>query len=411
MRVLFLTPGLPYPPRKGTAMRNFNLIKGLALHHPLSLVSFGDPADSTAKAALGQYCQRIEVVPARRRSRLRRLAGALFSPTPDLATRLASPELGSLAASLVDSEGFDLVQVEGLEMAPHGLRALRLARRRKPALVLDAHNAEYVLQQRIYETDRRRPATWPGAAYSFLQWRKLLAYEGAVCQECDGVVAVSSRDREAILAIAPQARVAVVPNGVDTRYFQPSEEGVASPEPSLLFTGTMDFRPNVDAVHWFCRTVFPLVLRERPEARFYIVGRDPKEEVLRLQAERNVVVIGAVEDERPYFRRAAVYVAPLRTGGGLRLKVLQAMAMGVPLVTTSLGCEGVGITSGQEALVTDQPQQFARAVLDLLSRRDAGGDLARKARELAVREFDWRIIVPRLESFYEQLLGGRPSGR
>ncbi|MCL4459984.1 MAG: glycosyltransferase [Chloroflexi bacterium] len=402
MRILFLTPHVPYPPHKGTAIRNFNIIENLAARHELTLVSFGEPADKAALAVLRRYCVRVEVIPPPTRSSLRRAFSVIFSEQPDLTLRLSSLALVQRLSSLLAAEEFDVIQIEGLEMAPLWEMAWKgKTTNRRPLVVLDAHNAEYVLQRRAFETDLSRPATWVGAFYSFIQWWKLRRYEAKICRLVDGVVAVSEVDRRMLQSLVPNLKATVVSNGVDLAEFAPLN---SEREPFLVFSGTMDFRPNVDAVTWFCREILPRLRAEVPDLRFYIVGRDPKREVLRLGQIPGVIVSGPVADIRPYVGRAAACVVPMRIGGGVRLKVLEAMALGTPVVSTSLGCEGIEVTPDENVLIANDAAEFAEKVLALLRDPERGRGLGRKARQLVEIKYDWRVLVPRLERFYCSLL-------
>jgi len=327
-----------------------------------------------------------------------------------LVRRVRSAGFAARLCRLLEQERFDLAQIEGLEMALHwetakqGVargRGLRLAD--LPRAILDAHNAEYVLQRRAYEIDRAQPAKLLGAAYSLLQWQKLVRYERHFCRLTAGVIAASESDRQALLALDGNLRSTVIPNGVDTDHYRPPAPPERPHDLRLIFVGTMDFRPNVDGVQWFCRRIWPGILAQVPEASLWIVGRDPKAEVRALADGQRVVVTGAVDDVRPHLRGADLAIVPLRIGGGSRLKVLEAMAAGVPVVSTALGCEGIAVTEGS-AVIADEPGEFARAVVDLL--RDAGRRraLARAARTLVEQEYDWRVVVPPLDQFFGEIL-------
>jgi sugar transferase (PEP-CTERM/EpsH1 system associated) len=402
-RILFLTPQLLYPPQQGGALRAFNLLAGLAARHTLHLLTLLQPGEHLAPdSPLFRLCARVEAVPAPLPRPLhRRLAATLFSPLPDMALRLPSPAFSARLANLLSQERYDIVQAESLEMAPFLLQAGGQARR--ALLVFDDFNAEYLLQRRAWETDARAARHWPAALYSWVQWHKIRRYEAQVCRAANLVIAVSEMDASALKEIAPAARVAVVPNGVDTTYF--SNGSAAGPGPAttpcdIVFTGKMDFRPNVDAVLWFGREVLPRIRAEEPAARFLIVGQNPHPRLRALADDPAVKLTGRVPDARPYMAAAAVYVVPMRIGGGTRLKVLEAMAMGKAIVSTSLGCEGYPVRDGGELLIADSPAEFARAVVALLRDPARRLRLGQAAREFAVSRYDWRVIVPRLEAAY-----------
>jgi glycosyltransferase involved in cell wall biosynthesis len=405
MRLLFLTPQLPYPADKGTRIRNLGLIRELARRHEVAVLSFGEPADRASLAGLAGLCRVVDVLPPPARPRWRRALAALADPLPDLARRLGSARF-ALALRRALAEPWDVLQVEGLEMAPHWLALRR--ERRLPPTVFDAHNAEWVLQARMGATDlaNRRPL---GGLYSALQAVRLRRYEGAVVTGADAVVAVSRADAAALELVGRPRRLVLVPNGVDTAAL-PRRRGDGDGR-TVLFTGTMDYRPNVDAVVWFVARVWPLVLDRVPQARFRIVGRAPTRAVRALTRSRGVEVTGEVADVAPFFAEAAAYVAPLRIGGGSRLKLLEACAHGVPIVSTSLGAEGIDLTRGREALVVDAPGQFAEALVGLLRDRAGRRVLAEAGRALVESRYDWRAIVPRLEGLYDDLVGDRVGRR
>jgi len=223
------------------------------------------------------------------------------------------------------------------------------------------------------------------------------------------VVAVSEADRAALQRLVPGLDVTIVPNAVDVATYTSNDiQPSRLPPRSLIFTGKMDFRPNVDAVLWFCQEVLPQIRRKLPDARFYIVGQSPHRRVLRLADDPAVTVTGYVDDVRSYIAGACVYVVPLRIGGGTRLKVLEAMAMGKPIVSTSLGCEGFeGLETGQELSLADTQDDFAQRVIELLGDASRREKLGQAARRFVEQRYDWRLIVPRLEQIYEKLdVGG-----
>ena len=401
MNLLFLTPQLPYPPEHGGALRAYNLIRVLAQRHAVTLLSFvRSPADLDRAGPLRDCCRRIETVPAPLRSPRQRALSVFLSPEPDLALRLVSVEFQARLDALLRESHFDVLQIEEIMLARYGL-ALNVAPR--PRLVFDTYNAEYVLQQRAFETDARDPRRWAGALYSLIQWRKLRAYEARVCRYFDCTVVVSEADAVALRALDPALPLAVVPNGVDVAHYADYVPGAGDPTlppASLVFTGKMDFRPNVDAVLWFVESVLPIIQRQVPGARFYVVGQSPTPRVQALAANPGVIVTGRVPDVRPYIAGAAVYVVPLRIGGGSRLKVLEALAMGRAVVSTSLGGEGYPLTAGRELLVADEPAEFARAVVELLRDPVRRAELGRAGQKFAAERYDWGVIAPLLEGVY-----------
>jgi glycosyltransferase involved in cell wall biosynthesis len=304
---------------------------------------------------------------------------------------------------LCREEQFDAIHVEGIEMAPYGLLALRALPRAR--MVYDAHNAEYLLQRRVFSIDFRHLRRLPRALYSFMQWYRLRGFERHVLRESKRVLAVSPADAAALsrLSLFTRDRVTLLPNGVDPDFWwrgaiKPEDLEVGSE--AIVFDGTMDFRPNVDAVLWFAQDVWPLVRAERPHARFYIVGRNPLPEVLALSEDPGIIVTGMVDDTRPWVAGGEVYVVPMRMGGGVRLKVLQAMAMECAIVSTPMGAEGIAVRPGKDMLITFSPRGFANAVLLLLSDRHRRRALGASARELVSSQYSWDSLLPVLDELY-----------
>lgn len=372
----------------------YQFIKGLSARHEIWCLSFSpSPQASAAAAPLADYCK-LMLIHAPRRTLLRRAVQTLTSPLPDMALRACSSAFDDALNRLLARMSFDVVQAESIEMAQHAIQA----RGRVPLAILDQFNAEYVLQRRAALTDLRQVRRLHAGLYSLAQWQKLARYETQVCSSVDRVVVVSAEDRRALMQLSPAIDAAVVPNGVDTDFFAPGNQDPQGD--CLLFTGTMDFRPNIDAVRWFVEEVLPLVRRRRP-AYLRVVGRNPAAAVRSLARPGIVEVVGEVEDVRDSFRQAAVYVVPMRIGGGVRLKLLEAFSMALPVVSTSMGAEGVeGLRDSEHCLLADTPAAFAGAIIQLLEDRELARRLGAAARELACSRYDWRAIVPKLEMIY-----------
>jgi sugar transferase (PEP-CTERM/EpsH1 system associated) len=400
MKILFLTPQLPYPPQQGTALRNWGLISGLSRRHALSLLSFVGPGqDDRPEMPLVAACEAIEVVPQPSRPLPVRLRDLALSSQPDMALRLESVPFRERLATWLDRTAFDVVHVEGIELAPY-IDLLEAARPR-PVILFDDHNCEYLLQKRAFFTDLRRPFRWHGACYSLIQWRRLSRFEATVCRRADRVVAVSQADAAALRRLVPEVDPVVVPNGIDLSVYRPDLPPVPGMGgAALVFTGKMDFRPNVDAMLWFARRVLPRIRERVPQAHLWVVGQRPHRRLRSLQDDPHVTLTGWVEDVRPYIAGAAVYVAPLRVGGGTRLKLLEAMAMERAVVSTRLGAEGFPVSQGRELVLADRPGHFASAVVDLLRDPRRRAELGHSARRFVQTGYDWQALIPRLESAY-----------
>ena len=400
MKVLFLTPQLPYPLFRGTNLRNFHLIKAAASEHEVHLLSFGD--DDEPAGPLADLCASIRTVPTPRRTKLTRLRWLLLSGRSDVATRLLSPACPRALQGLLAEVRPDIVQIEGLEMAHFVPDPLPQAK-----VIMDEHNAEYMVQVRSFRLALRTPIRWPIALYALAQRLRLQRHEREVCLRSHAVVAVSHADRRALLALDPRLRVTVVPNGVDADYFSPQALAAfprpqQEPGPTLIFTGTMDYRPNFDAVTWFADSIMPRLGQSHAGARLLIVGRDPPPVVRRL-AGPQVVVTGAVEDVRPYLADADIYVVPMRLGGGVRFKVLEAMACGLAVESTTMGADGIDVADGEHLLLADDEPSFAGAIARLAADEALRRRLAAAARAHILQSYDWPAVTPPLLALYRQL--------
>src|SRR4051794_32469410 len=283
MKILALAPQWPDPPRQGAAIRNLHLLRYLAARHQVTLLTFAREVDAVERSGL-QELHHAEIFAPPPRSSQDRLRTLLTLGQPDMAWRLRSCEMWSRVQELCEAERFDAVHVEGIEMAPYGLLALQSG---GAAMIYDAHNAEYLLQRRAFTTDIAHANRIPKAFYSLVQWWRLRRFERQVALQSAHVLAVSRADKEALARLSSRLsdRITVLPNGVDTAYWAPDatcDSDITLPEGCLVFDGTMDFRPNVDAVRWFVAEVWTKVRAERPGTRFYIVGQSPAPEVVAL---------------------------------------------------------------------------------------------------------------------------------
>ena len=392
MNILLLTQVLPYPPDSGPKIKTYNMIKYLAQGHRVTLASFVRGDQSEDIRHLEQYCQAVHTVPMQR-GRIRDawyMGLSVLRGQPFLMIRDDRKAMRSLVDELSAQRQFDVAHADQLNMAQYAERVPGAFK------VLDAHNALWLLYQRLCETMR------PGLSRWLLSrdWRLLKTYEGRLVREFDAVLAVSHEDRDALQKAAGEpVDITVIPIAIDT-----TEVSVVDREPNpshILHIGTMYWPPNIDGVSWFVREVFPIIRQRRPDVEFDVVGARPPQEIVDMGGEgTGIHVTGYVADPAPYLRQAAVMVVPLRAGGGMRVKILNGLAQGIPMVSTELGYEGIDVTPGENIMGTDDPAGFAEAVLRVLEDQELARRLSINGRRLAEAEYDYRNAYAPVERIY-----------
>ena len=352
---------LPFPPNKGDKIRSFNVMRHLAARHRVSLACLiDDPADEANVNGLRGYVE--ELATARIDGTLRRAASmrALLHGGSITVTHFHSTSLQHQIDDWIEARPFDAVLCSSAATAEYVFRSRhaqgRLMAARKVMDLIDVDSVKW----RQYANEGRGPMAW---LYGY-EARALSTYERRIVNAFDRVFLVSNLEATLLDAGEGRGKVGAFSNGVDLAYFSPRRMPAA--EPLLVFTGVMDYPPNIEAVRWFATEVFPLIRLQVPDARFAIVGSKPTEAVQALESRDGITVTGFVDDVRDWISRAAVCVAPLRIARGIQNKVLEAMAMARPVVASSQAFEGIEACAGQDLLVADGETQFAEAVLGLL---------------------------------------------
>jgi glycosyltransferase involved in cell wall biosynthesis len=319
-----------------------------------------------------------------------------FSTMPYFIGKFCRPVFTRALRDLAASQRFDLLCCDFLQTATP---ALELPMR--PRVVFE-HNVEYILRKRQWETETGPLKKWVFAA----EWKKTLRVEARVCRSFDHIIAVSDEDRLAITRDFEVRSVSTIPTGVDGDYFRPQ----TTPERPgrLVFVGSMDWYPNEDGVLWFLREIFPRIQREIPHATLTIVGRNPSSRLTTAASKLSgVALTGRVADVRPYLAEARAVVVPLRVGGGTRIKIPEAMAMGKAVVSTRVGAEGLRFDNRREILLEDEPEKFAESVIDLLKNAEFRIAIGNAARERVVRDHSWGSVVDHVEQILLRVKDGQ----
>jgi glycosyltransferase involved in cell wall biosynthesis len=372
----------------GFGIRVYQIVRYLAQRHQVSLLAYAGPEDQDRAAALRETGASIYPViraePSNNAKRWAQLA-SVFSGTSFQRRSLDSVVMQQAIDHLLATQRFDVIQVESSQMSTFDFGSAT-------PVLLDEHNIEYELLYRTFKAERSPLRK----LYNWLEFRKFQLEEVRSWQRSAGCILTSPREHVIFSQRAPETPSLVVPNGVDVDYFRP-QPAPSDPE-TIVFVGVMHYRPNVDAALYFAREVLPHILRVRPSVRFKIVGGGAPEELRRL-AGPTIELTGTVPDTRTHVSRAGVCVVPLRMGSGTRLKVLEGLAMGRPLVSTSLGCEGIAAIDGEHLLIADEPLAIARAVLRLMEDAELASKLGRHGRALVEERYSWSSVLAQLETF------------
>jgi polysaccharide biosynthesis protein PslH len=396
MRILWLNTNLLLPLDKGGKLRTWHLMRHLAERHQITSVSFADRHQlKKYGAGMSAVCSELVTVPRRERPKegLRfhtAVARYLIDPLPYAVAQYRSRRYRRAVRAALKRTAYDRIVCDFL------VPAVNLPRRVPCPSVLFTHNVEAEIWRRHAETESRRLRKW---LYE-QQWARMLRFEGRTVARFDRVLAVSDLDRDTLQRLYPESLsspVSVIPTGVDTTYFKP-EPRPPSGARRLVFTGSMDWLPNADGVLFFCSEILPLIRQVEPDVTFTIVGRSPTPAVRRLAEDRSIEVTGRVEDVRPYLAKSAVYVVPLRIGGGTRLKIFEAMSAGRAVVATTVGAEGLPAQHGQHLLLADTPEAFAQSVVRLLRDDSTRTALEHRARALVAERYDWAAATAHLEA-------------
>ncbi|MGB8658692.1 MAG: glycosyltransferase family 4 protein [Candidatus Zixiibacteriota bacterium] len=312
----------------------------------------------------------------------------LFYAHPYSVKKFWSPRMMEAIKKVVSAHRIDLIHFDTIALAQYSAYVGDSKR------ILNHHNVESMLLLRR-ATAEKNPFK---KLYLYLQAKKLRKYEGEIIERFDLNLVVSTPDKKEIQGYSPKAKVEVVANGVDTEYFHVSETPIT--KDNLVFTGGMKWFPNRDAIIYFLKEIWPLVKKEMPDLSLTLIGRQPLEEVVRKSKKEKIEVLGFVEDVRPYVAQATAYIVPMRVGGGTRLKILDALACGKAVISTSIGCEGLEVTPGRNILIGDSPGEFAEQVIRVCTNGDLRRSLGKEGRKLVEEKYSWKLIVENLNKIY-----------
>jgi polysaccharide biosynthesis protein PslH len=403
MKILWVKAGGLVPPDTGGKIRSYNILRELARRHAVTFFSFYSALENDQHPELKSIFDRVVCLPLKlpepkSAAEMLEYAARLFSAEPYGISKFCRAEARRELGTLLHSETYDVIVCDfmaAVGVIPWGSAIPK---------VLFTHNVEATIWRRHYEVASN--PLWK--IVSWLEWRKMEAAERRYLRLADQVLTVSEADRDAFASVINLTKLTVIPTGVDVDYFQPMPVDEISD--SLVFTGSMDWLPNEDAILYFVGEILPLIAEQCPGISLEVVGRKPSRKLQAfVEAHKNVRLTGWVEDIRPFLARGAVCIVPLRIGGGTRLKIFEAMAMGKAVVSTSIGAEGLPVTSGENILLADTPRDFADRVVLLLSDSSERARLGDAARRLVQEKYSWaKVSEDFARTLQQAALRGKP---
>jgi len=398
MKILWVKAGGLVPTDSGGKIRSYNILRELARNHSITLFSFYPAHPNDIHPQLKTIFQQVVCLPldlpaAKSFGELYDYSVRLFSREPYNITKFCRPQVRRALQHLLAQETYDVIVCDFI--MPVGVIPWDWPCPK----ILFTHNVEAIIWRRHYEVARN--PLWK--ALSWREWKTMAAAERRYLQKADHVLAVSDNDRDEFLRFLDPSKITVIPTGVDVEYFKPNPEP-AAPH-SLVFTGSMDWLPNEDAIFYFVKEILPLIRQQVPGVSLCVVGRKPSPRLQQLAAtETNIELTGWVEDIRPFMARGSICIVPLRIGGGTRLKIFEAMAMAKPVVSTSIGSEGLPVRDSEHLLLADDPSKFADAVITLLRDSERRTRISLAARQLVEQNYSWAQVANRLAAILDDVV-------
>jgi glycosyltransferase involved in cell wall biosynthesis len=401
MKILFLTLIVPYPPDAGPRIKTWHVLRYLSENgYSITLLTFVRKEEEKYLPYLHQICERVIAIPIQR-SKIRdvlALSKSLLGGSPFLIERDSRPAMTKTAKELLQKELFDVIHIDQVNMAQFILD--NNGHHTSSKTIFDAHNATWLILERMRTT---APALMKPIIA--LEAKKLRNYENQLVQKVDHVLTVTENDRQLLIENPDdenlKSKFHVIPIAVNTLELRPVERKEGSNQ--ILTIGSLNYPPNADGIRWFLRDIFPEIKRQKPEAALTIIGKNPPKDFFTLASPFGdaIQITGYVEDLTPYLEKSALMVVPVLAGGGMRVRILEAFSRGIPVVTTSIGLEGIAAENGRDVIVEDDPIEFANAVVALLDNPAEQRRLAYNARDLVTTLYDWKAVLQELDKVYQ----------
>jgi polysaccharide biosynthesis protein PslH len=416
MHILFLTQIIPYPPDAGPKVKTWNVLRYLVNQgHRVTLASFIRPEEKPYLNAVKEICSEVYTIEIHR-SRLADIRFWLrshFTGRPFLIERDDISEMRELVQTLLISDAIDIIHADQLTMCQYALQDQEISlvrdnvnQKPHPVRIFDAHNAVWTIVERMGQN-----APYILKKLANLEAHRVKKYEGMIVKCFEHTLVVSTQDSHSLLEaveaidtnrLKDQIPITVIPIAIDTQLLQPVNRINGSR--NIVTMGTLHYPPNADGIRWFILEVFPIIKQKIPDASLTIIGKNPPGDFIKIAQQQpdSITVTGYVPDLTPYLEKAEVMVIPVRAGGGMRVRILEAFARGMPVVTTTVGIEGIEAIPDEEVVIKDTPSEFAQAVVNLLNNRNNQDNLASKGRQLAEARYDWKVVLEKLDVIYSK---------
>jgi len=395
MKILMLTPYLPYPLMSGGQIRSYNLLKNLAKKHEITLFSFiRKDEEKKYIPELLKFCKRVEVFKRRPAWSYKNIILAGLTLYPFLVSIYLSFKLRKAIKNELEKEKYDLIHAETFYVMPN------IPKTKVPILLVE-QTIEYIVYQHFVENIKFPPLKW----ILEIDVAKIRHWEKHYWQKAEMVIAMSEADKKIMLSLVPDLKTEIIPNGVDFNFFYKSKEQNTSNSSTILFVGNFKWLQNREAVITLVNEVWPHIVKSITDVKLWIVGQNPTPDITELSSEK-IVIDQTVDDIRRAYLNSDVLLAPIKGSGGTRFKILEAMASGIPVVTTSIGIEGIDAENEKEVLIRDDSKGLADAVIKLLRDRFFYRDLTGRARNLTKEKYNWESIGAKLDKIYEDVGGG-----
>ncbi len=407
-KILFLTQIVPFPLDAGPKVKTYHVIRALVGQgHSVTLISFVRPEEVRHIPALQEICEAVHMVPIRR-SRVADVGFMIRSyltGRPFLVERDDLRPMQEMINRLVQEDDFQFIHADQLTMVQFALEGASAFPDKKPKVIFDAHNAVWTIVERMKEN-----APFFLKPVLAVEAKRVKRYEGEMLRTVDHVLAVTDIDQkllEEALHFSKQGRkdfvspVTVIPIAVDTQKLKPINRNAGSK--NIVTLGTLHYPPNADGIRWFLNEVFPLIKKRVPDVTLTIIGKNPPQDFFETaeQAPGTINVTGYVDDLVPYLEESALMVVPVRAGGGIRVRILEAFAYAMPVITTTVGLEGIHGIPDHDVLVADTPADFANCTIELLETPSLQEKLSTNGRELATSKYDWQTVLSAMRPIYE----------